>query len=345
MSERKIKILGILLVFLMNMASGWIFEQADAAIISIRIITLLFFMILQWETAHRVIRYARKKYPRLEQVRKRVTFTAVYFFVLSIALQLLNDLVLDHLVDQKPLAIDPLRLVLIVLNALLFTLTTIGMFEAVYYYKHFSTAELEKEELLRANLQSQYDSLKSQVNPHFLFNSLNSLSSLISKDPSKAEYFVEEMSGVYRYLLRSNEQQVIRLEEELNFIESYLHLLTTRFGNNLQVTIQIAGPYYDYLLPPLTLQMLLENAVKHNIVSGEHPLRISMFTAAPDRLHVVNNLQKKSREVISGKVGLGNIVAKYALLKQPGLEIMETETEFAVIIPLINPSRYESIDY
>lgn len=100
---------------------------------------------------------------------------------------------------------DPFRLVTIVLQALVFTLTTIGLFESVYYYTNFSKSELEKEELRRANLQSQFESLKGQVNPHFLFNSLNSLSSLILKDPFKAERFVEEMSNVYRFLLQSNE--------------------------------------------------------------------------------------------------------------------------------------------
>lgn len=192
------------------------------------------------------------------------------------------------------------------------------------------------EQLKRENLQTQLDSLKAQVNPHFLFNSLNSLSSLISEDAEKAEKFLDELSKVYRYLLRNNEDDLTTLAEELQFIQSYYHLLKTRYGDSLELQTKVDPKYLDHQLPPLTLQMLVENAVKHNRMMKERPLKI-VLKSSGDKLIVVNNLQRKVRQVTSNRVGLGNIAKKYKLLEQEDILVRENENEFAVIIPLIAP--------
>ena len=345
MNERWIKMLGISTSFLVTLVSGWMFDTNDKYIVFIRIITVLGGGVLQWEIAHYFIRVARRRYPQLSLVRKRVIFTAICFILLNIFLSILGDYFLDTLIDKKPFALDLARVITIFCNSIYFAVTTVGLFEAVYYYSNYNRAELEKEELLRTNLQTQFDSLKGQVNPHFLFNSLNSLSSLISIDPQKAEQFVEELSSVYRYLLKSNERELNTLKEEISFINSYVYLLTTRFGNNLKVNINTADGYENYVLPPLTLQLLVENSVKHNIISTEQPLHINIFTSDDGCLHVVNNLQKKTRAVMSGKLGLTNIMSKFKLLRQQELVVKETKTEFIVIIPLIKAEEYKSIHH
>ncbi len=206
--------------------------------------------------------------------------------------------------------------------------------ESAAFYERWRKATVLTEQLKRENLQTQLDSLKAQVNPHFLFNSLNSLSSLISEDAEKAEKFLDELSKVYRYLLRNNEDHLTTLSEELQFIQSYYHLLKTRYGDSLLVHTDIDEEYLDYQLPPLTLQMLVENAVKHNRMMKEFPLRIVVKNTG-DRLIVVNNLQRKVRQVSSNRVGLGNIAKKYKLLQQDDIMVNEDEREFAVVIPLI----------
>jgi two-component system LytT family sensor kinase len=233
-NERMIKIIGITIVFLMNVLSGYMFETGGTATFLLKFVTVLFAMIAQWEFAHYIIRQLRKRLPFLADAKKRTLYNVIALFVISVSMQLLGDLLIDKIIDHKPLDLSFGHLATIFLSALLFAFTTTGLFEAVYYFTHFSRAEREKEELLRANLQSKFDSLKGQVSPHFLFNSLSTLSSLIAKDAAKAEYFVENLSNVYRYLLRSNEQPLIPLQEELQFIESYAHLLATRFGEQLQ---------------------------------------------------------------------------------------------------------------
>jgi LytS/YehU family sensor histidine kinase len=170
-----------------------------------------------------------------------------------------------------------------------------------------------------------------------LFNSLNSLSSLISDEPGKAEKFLDEMSKVYRYLLRTNEDGLTTLESEMQFIQSYFHLLKTRYGDGLNMEINIDPYYLNHHLPPLTLQMLVENAVKHNTLLKNNPLNILIMTTNSGKLIVSNNLQRKDRKVSSNKVGLTNIVKKYRLMKQEEISIRDDGREFAVVIPLIQP--------
>lgn len=220
------------------------------------------------------------------------------------------------------------------------TVVNMALYETVGFFQWTKASELKAEQLQKEQLQSQFESLKEQVSPHFLFNSLNSLSSLISTDPEKAEEFVEEMSRVYRYLLRSNEEQLTTLQKEVDFIESYNLLLKTRFGNGFQPVIRIEEEMKEYLLPPMTLQLLIENAVKHNIVDPDKPLTVQLFTKN-ERLIVTNNLQKKNKAVVSNKVGLNNIIAKYKLLNQRGVEIKEAPDAFTVVLPLIKPSSYK----
>ncbi|MES2478241.1 MAG: histidine kinase [Bacteroidota bacterium] len=195
--------------------------------------------------------------------------------------------------------------------------------------------EYDNQALIQENLQTKYSSLKTQVNPHFLFNSLNSLSALITSNPERAEIFLEEMSTVYRYLLRSNEQELIPLEEEITFIRSYAHLLENRFDKGFRIQFLIEEDFMHYKLPPLTLQLLLENAVKHNRLSETEPLTVIFETKKEGILIVRNNLQKKNNQLFSNKIGLKNIISKYELLKERPVRYEETESAFIVYIPLI----------
>jgi sensor histidine kinase YesM len=197
----------------------------------------------------------------------------------------------------------------------------------------------ETEQLKKENLQSQFEVLKGQVNPHFLFNSLNSLSSLINDDPQKAEKFLDEMSKVYHYLLRTNEDGLTTLRAEMDFINSYSHLLKTRFGFGLDIKITIEDRFLNFLLPPLTLQLLVENAVKHNMILKDSPLHIYIFTTNSRKLIVSNNQQRKNHIVASNKVGLCNIAKKYRLLNQEEINVRDDGKEFAVVVPLIHPLK------
>ena len=189
--------------------------------------------------------------------------------------------------------------------------------------------------LQKENLQSQFEMLKQQVNPHFLFNSLNVLTSLIKVDPDLAEVFTERLSKVYRYVLENKEKDLITLGTELEFIKSYSFLLDIRFSGKLFVEIDIDEKYLENLVVPMVLQLLVENAVKHNTFSKKNPLKISLTVDNDNFLTVVNNLQNRKTQMVSTGVGLVNISKRYALLTdaQPVFDI--TGDYFTARIPLI----------
>ena len=219
-----------------------------------------------------------------------------------------------------------------------------AVFESVYLINKWKSSITETEELKKVQIQSELENLKTQVNPHFLFNSINSLSSLIGEDPDKAEKFLSEMSKVYRYLLQNNDQELTPLCVELEFINSYYHLLKTRYEDGILMEVFIAKKYHQHLLPPLTLQMLIENAVKHNAILEKSPLRIKIIVNENEQLIVQNNIQKKTTAIESNKIGLKNIKAKYKLLNQEEVLVEENNNCFTVTIPLIKTNEYESVD-
>lgn len=205
------------------------------------------------------------------------------------------------------------------------------------YQREQVEAELVTEKLQQQMASVQMMALQAQLNPHFLFNSLNSLSSLIADEPAKAERFVDEMSSVYRYLLRTNDYELTTLQTELAFIDSYYHLLKTRYGQGIDLDKRIDEVFLMYKLPPLTLQLLVENAVKHNVVSADQPLRIHLSTDDRGWLTVSNTLQRRpANRINSTQKGLLNILAKYQLLGQATPTVSETGDTFMVSLPLIN---------
>ena len=211
--------------------------------------------------------------------------------------------------------------------------------EAIYSQQEWRRTQLEKEQLEKLHLQSQLDVLKNQINPHFLFNSLNSLSSLIADDPGKAELFVDKLSTVYRYILLHNDRDWVGLHTELAFINAYFHLLQTRYGEGVKLNIAVSDAQSESLLPPLTLQLLVENAIKHNVVHKNNPLLIEITSGGERELVVSNNLQPKSKHlVLSHGVGLKNIAERYRMANAGTIVIREENRLFTVKLPLVAPA-------
>ena len=238
-------------------------------------------------------------------------------------------------IDLPGFVPDPLRLMFCVLFTLLADAVVTVSYENIYNFGYWQQSRQEVETLSKAQLQAQLDALRQQVNPHFLFNSLNTLTTLIGEDPQKAEIFCYELSSVYRYLLRSNETALVPLTNELEFINSYYHLLKTRHGDGVTLVTHIQPGLKALHLPPLTLQLLIENAVKHNVILPEEPLTITLSTTEQQRLTVSNNLQRKPHRDMSNGVGLSNILTKYKMLNLPAPIIEDDGREFRVTISLV----------
>jgi two-component system LytT family sensor kinase len=209
-----------------------------------------------------------------------------------------------------------------------------AVYESMRFFNLWKETLVEKEQVERAHLASQLEGLRNQVNPHFLFNSLNTLIYLIPEEPAKAVRFVQQLSKVYRYVLESRDAKVISLGDELEFLKSYIFLLKERFGENLDVAIQPPDPSPKGAIVPLSLQLLFENAIKHNVISTEKPLRIEVF-AENGHLVIRNNLQRKNQVMDSTGVGLDNIRTRYRLLTDRNVEVIASPKYFTVLLPLL----------
>jgi sensor histidine kinase YesM len=203
---------------------------------------------------------------------------------------------------------------------------------AILFFKNWKEAAVQQEILKREQLALQYETLKSQVNPHFLFNNLNSLTSLISSNPEKAIQFVKKLSEVYRYVLDQKDHELVDLETELKFLESYIFLQKIRFENNLDVKIDVQAKNFKVI--PLAVQMLVENAIKHNEISDRNPMQIRIFTTDNQFLVVENKLQKKTGTEGNGS-GIQNISDRYKFFTDKQVEISISNEMFRISIPLL----------
>lgn len=335
-NERKFKLLGVPLLTLfivvvinknINCVSGGFWLD---------FFITLFFTSSIWGGCLKVVKKFQIKFPQLHQTKKRILHEFVFCMITMTIITSVLDLIFYFIfkAEGRPLFMADNYLLGGVATAFV-----LSVYEGLYFFEKYQEALVTTEELKKSNLQSQFDSLKNQVNPHFLFNSLNTLASLIEEDKNASVKFVQKMSSVYRYLLQSNEKELTTVGTELEFINSYIFMLKTRFGESLKVEIDISDEYKDFLVTPLTLQLLVENAVKHNVVSSENPLIIKIFVDDEKRLVVSNVLQRKTHLVKSNGVGLKNIMQRYELLGKRKVEVVEAENRFEVKVPLMESAN------
>lgn len=214
------------------------------------------------------------------------------------------------------------------------------LMEGISSYNRWRDNLKETEKLNKTFKQSQLLGLKSQVNPHFLFNSLNTLSSLIAENEQEAEAFLNEMSKVYRYMLRGDDEQLVALQTEVKFVESYVHLLERRFGQSLQVKLQIRAEDRNKLIPPLSLQVLIENAFTQNSMSKTVPLVISIASEGSQVVVRNNRKPKTINHDIDFESSLDNLVTKYRLLNSAEVVIKDEAAERSIFLPLIEKGVY-----
>jgi hypothetical protein len=221
----------------------------------------------------------------------------------------------------------------IIVPSLVITFFISLFFHGRGFFLAWRQATVNAEHFQQESIKAQYQSLKNQVNPHFLFNSLNALTNLVYEDQDKAAKFIKQLSDVYRYVLDTRDKEVVPLQYELKFIDSYLFLQNIRFGNKLKIKMNLNG--VECKVAPLAIQMLIENAIKHNVVSEEDPLTISIYKESRF-LIVENNLQRK-KVLDEGSAGLGleNICKRYEFLSDAKVQVTELNGKFRVAIPFL----------
>ena len=216
-----------------------------------------------------------------------------------------------------------------------FFTATIVVFSSQIVYANVrrNLIALENEALKAENEKTRFEALKQQVNPHFLFNSLNTLNAIIKTDPGKAQQYVQELSYIFRYTLQNHD--IITLDEELKFTQTYGSLMQIRYGSSLQIDLDICPEYRSYRIIPLSLQTLVENAIKHNIISRKKPLAVRIFTEdSPPAITVSNPVQQRTTPGEGEGIGLANLAERYRMKWQQDIAICRTDDIFSVTIPL-----------
>ena len=227
------------------------------------------------------------------------------------------------------------KLELIIL-AILITLFITTIYMSTFFFMKWKENLIKAEKLEKATLEAQYEALKNQINPHFLFNSLNTLTGMLEED-SKPMSYVQNLSDFLRYLLQNSDKELVLLCDEIQLATQYAFIQQIRFDKKLTIDFDIPESAYHFAIPPLSLQMLIENAIKHNIISKENPLHISVFINHQNMLIVENNLQRKAIESSTG-LGLENIRNRYKFIGAYNIDVSETTNKFAVGLPLMKVS-------
>lgn len=273
-----------------------------------------------------------QRIPWYTKVSKRLIIQTLWiaFFVL-VMVSFFWTIILFILPYEDPLL--PLKRGIIIGSLISIVLSM--FYTGVYFFEQWGRSRLDAEKLKGEILHSQIVTLKNQVSPHFLFNSLNTLSNLISEDQNRATEFVLKLASVYRYVLQSLDSELVDLETELTAMRAYAYLQQTRFGDSLKINVHIPDRCKQMYTAPFTLQILLENAIKHNIISKAKPLTVDIFVEDDTTLIVKNNLQRKSSVQYGTGVGLKNIASRYALLDKKIVEFRETKSEFTIALPLL----------
>lgn len=289
-----------------------------------------------WISIRELLFHMRIRYRTPEETPRRILYTIIGVLIIFIIVNSVVGLIHhDVLGFGDPMATSGLTHYDYKLPSLTVIILVASIYEGIFFYQRWKEAIIETEQLKRENVQSQLEGLKSQVNPHFLFNSLNTLIYIIPEDPDKAVVFVRKLSKVYRYILEIRDKELISVAEELAFLQSYIFLLKERFGESFQVVIDVPEEHHEDKIVPLSLQMLLENAIKHNVISKSKPLLVELYIDEKGVLVIRNNLQKKVQQMPSTNVGLENIKKRYAFFTENRVIVQETPSFFTVSLPLV----------
>lgn len=237
--------------------------------------------------------------------------------------------------SSERILFNDLYFLLTLLTSFIFNLVIVSLLQVYSYYTHLHEKALNIEIGKKNKARYQYQLLKTQLNPHFLFNSLNVLDYLIQTDQKKASVFVRKLSSVYRYMLSNGENTIVSLREEILFVQEYFELLKERFSDGLEIKIEIPEIYQSKGIIPGGLQLLVENSAKHNIISNDTPLKIEIFIEK-DMVVVKNNIQPRMSTADTSGQGMKNIIGQYKLLLNKNIVILKSDQFFEVKLPLIS---------
>lgn len=290
------------------------------------------YTVAYWVVSRQIFIYFRRRYTVANQTTIRLIYTGIAllvgFTLVNVVLWKICQPILAMVPEQNAKDTD------MIAGSLLIVALVGTIYESIYLYQNWRRTLLETEQLRREQVESQLEGLKNQVNPHFLFNSLNTLTYLIPEDHEKAVQFVQKLSRVYRYILEMKDKKLVTLAEELKFLHAYVFLVKERFGENLQVELDVPEPAKSMQVVPLSLQILFENAIKHNVIAQGKPLNVAVRVEGGN-LVVVNKLQPKAQVMPGTGTGLANVKNRYRYFTNDPVSISADDGVFEVRLPML----------
>ncbi|MCE7060611.1 sensor histidine kinase [Dyadobacter sp. CY343] len=306
------------------------FTDLNSFLIGTLIVSILYWISIITLTI--IVRWVIARYPHFDQTVRRLSVMLLIVGSVTMTLAVF-DVWIYSIMPGIQVAFAWENIWPIMILGGFFDVFLVAMLGLFYSLEQWKKNQAESEKLERLALQHQFDSLKGQVNPHFLFNSLNTLSSLIGEDQDKAENFVEDLAKIYRYTLQAAKTELVTLQAEIGFMRTYHRLLSVRYGESLQLQLPENVPA-ELHIPPLSLQILIDNSIKYNIMSALKPLKISIHISH-HRISIQNNIQAKIRPMGTSQGGLTELKAKYAPVSDRQISIEQDVNHYAVSLPLL----------
>ena len=321
------------LIFLLACLSAWYYFEFPVASGNYILAFLVYFLGISmlWFGSMTIINFTSARYSIFKQPVRLLVIQISALLVFVSFTEYLQLIALNKLFPEVSKAVDKKEMIA---TATLITFLISSIYASIGFFLQWKKNLVKAEMLEKANLEARYEVLKTQVNPHFLFNSLNTLLSLVEGN-SEAERYIETLSEFMRYILKTRDVKGVMLKEELEVAEQYMYLQKSRFQGKLEIEFEVPHDFQGFLVPPLTLQMLLENAIKHNEISNEHMLRIVVKVEDGSFLVVQNNLNKKLDSEPSTGIGLKNIQSRYLILHEMEIQVNATNETFIVKLPLV----------
>lgn len=334
LNDKWAKVIVIPIIALIFGLTGVDFYRTNVMTLFFNVSISLIYITMYWELNRLLFVHIVNKHPKSTDRKKRLFIKLGFIIGFILCAGIILDLI-NYAIPGLNSHFSFLESYTKIVEKSLFSLGIIMvLLEIIYFFGLYESSRFENQRLNQEALMAQLILLRQQISPHFLFNNLNTLITLIPKDPGLSVQYVQKLATVYRQVLEVNEKEVVSLESELSFLQDYIFLYQIRFGDKLKINYNISQDIVGLKVLPMALQMLVENAIKHNIISSDHKLFIQII-ASEQQLTVSNNLQKKTSGVISSNTGLLNIQSRYKLLTNIPVKIETTGNIFSVSIPIL----------
>jgi sensor histidine kinase YesM len=324
-----IRFIGITIISFISIFVDDVYANPEAGVLKYFMISFIRTALI-WNGSMLIIQYSISKFSMFNETLKIIVFQVVSLTLFVLVVELGEIFVIEKYLK---IVLDNSVKSTLIIGSWLITFMISAIYASVAFFIQWKANLLRAQALEKANIEARYETLRNQVNPHFLFNSLNTLLMMVGDNEAAVKY-VESLSDFMRYMLNTRDKEAVLLRDELKIARQYVFIQQSRFGGKLSVSFDVAESYFHYAIPPLSLQMLIENSLKHNVISKENPLKVKVYISDHKYLVVENNIQPKIEKEPSTGVGLENIRNRYLYLTGKEISIQNHNNLFIVKLPL-----------